>query len=90
MNFNKPITSENDAEQFLYELFNEDLLFHPEDDPATIINNHNEYIFTGEECILINQRITEIYQHMIDPCKFIIEEFYPCVTDESRSYGPRI
>lgn len=90
MNFNKPITSENDAEQFFYDLFNENLLFHPEDDPATIINHDKKHIFSRNECILINQRIKEIYQYMDDPCEFIIEQFYPCATDENRAYGPRI
>ena len=87
MDFTKPITSENDAEQFFYALENEGLLFHPEDDPATIVNKDGERIFTDSECPLIAQRITEVYLYMVDPCEFIVDQFYTCETDESRETG---
>jgi len=87
MNFTKPITSENDAEQFFYALENEGLLFHPEDDPATIVNKDGERIFTDAECPLIAQRITEVYRYMLDPCEFIVDEFDPNVSDENRKTG---
>ena len=87
MDFTKPITSESDAEQFFYDLHAENLLFHPEDDPATIINPAGERIFTDAECLLVAERITEVYQYMIDPCEFIVDQFYTCETDESRKTG---
>lgn len=87
MNFTKPITSENDAEQFFYDLHAADLLFHPEDDPATIVNKDGARIFTDAECPLIAERITEVYMYMLDPCEFIVDQFYTCETDESRKTG---
>lgn len=87
MNFTKPITSESDAEQFFYDLHAENLLFHPEDDPATIINPAGERIFTDAECLLVAKRITEVYRYMLDPCEFIVDEFDPDVSDENRKTG---
>jgi hypothetical protein len=87
MNFTKPITSESDAEQFFYDLENEGLLFHPEDDPLTVVDTHGNLIFTPDDVPLINQRITEVYRYMLDPCEFIVDEFYPSVSDENRKTG---
>ena len=88
MNFHNPIKSQNDAEQFFYDLENEGLLFHPEDDPATIINDQGKLIFASDDVELINQRIDEVYMFMVDPCEFIINSFYACETDQTREKGP--
>jgi hypothetical protein len=46
-------------------------LFHPEDDPANVIND-NGRIFTDSEATAIRQRIDEAYEFMDDPCEFIL------------------
>jgi hypothetical protein len=76
MNFTKPLTSQRDAQQFFRDLHAADLLFHPDDDPATIINQAGERIFTDEQCPLIAERIAETYEFMVDPCEFIVDTFY--------------
>ena len=76
MNFTKPLTSQRDAQQFFRDLHAADLLFHPDDDPATILNQAGERIFTDEQCPLIAERIAEIYEFMADPCEFIVDTFF--------------
>jgi hypothetical protein len=76
MNFTKPLTSQRDAQQFFRDLHAADLLFHPDDDPATIINQAGERIFTDAQCPLIAARIAETYEFMADPCEFIVDTFY--------------
>jgi hypothetical protein len=76
MDFTKPLTSQRDAQQFFRDLHAADLLFHPEDDPATIINQAGERIFTDAQCPLVVERIAETYEFMTDPCEFIVDTFY--------------
>lgn len=76
MNFNKPITSASEAKSFFYGLNKIGKLFHPNDDPSTIVNPENELIFNEAESQAIKLRITEIRQFLPDPCEFIIDEFF--------------
>ena len=76
MDFTKPLTSQRDAQQFFRDLHAADLLFHPEDDPATIINQAGARIFTDAQCPLVAERIAETYEFMVDPCEFIVDTFY--------------
>lgn len=74
--FSSPIKSEADAEGFFFCLHQDGLLFHPEDDPSTVINGQSR-IFTDEEALLIRQRIDEAYEVMDDPCHFILSMTEP-------------
>ena len=74
--FLTPIKSESDAEGFFFCLHQEGLLFHPEDDPASVINA-NGRIFNDEEANAILQRINEAYEFMDDPCEFILSMTEP-------------
>jgi hypothetical protein len=76
MEFTKPLTSQRDAQKFFRDLHAADLMFHPEDDPATIVNKDGERIFTDAECPLIAERIAEAYEFMVNPCEFIVDTFY--------------
>lgn len=66
-----PIQSENDAQGFYYELESLGLLFHPEDDPAQIINK-NGRVFTDPEAQALRERVEETYTFMVDPCDYIL------------------
>jgi hypothetical protein len=70
--FLTPIKSEADAEGFFFCLDQEGLLFHPEDDPSTVINA-NGPLFTAEEAEALRQRIDEVYEFMDDPCEYILK-----------------
>jgi len=74
--FLTPIKSEADAEGFFFCLDQEGLLFHPEDDPSSVINAHGQ-LFTAEEAEALRQRIDEIYEFMDDPCEFILKMTEP-------------
>ncbi len=69
--FLDPIKSFADAEGFFFCLYQDSLLFHPEDDPGNVIDA-NGRIFTDAEAHVIRQRIDEVYEFMDDPCDFIL------------------
>ena len=69
--FITPIKSESDAQGFFFCLDQQGLLFHPEDDPANVINDSGQ-IFTESEAHAIRQRIDEVYEFMDDPCEYIL------------------
>jgi hypothetical protein len=69
--FITPIKSESDAQGFFFCLDQQGLLFHPEDDPANVINDSGR-IFTESEAHAIRQRIDEVYEFMDDPCEYIL------------------
>lgn len=71
--FLDPIKSEADAEGFFFCLHQDGLLFHPEDDPSTVINGQSgAMLFSDSEVPLIRERIEEVYSVMDDPCDFIL------------------
>jgi hypothetical protein len=74
--FLTPIKSEADAEGFFFCLDQEGLLFHPEDDPATVINDQGQ-LFNPEEVKALRHRIDEVYEFMDDPCEFILSMTEP-------------
>ena len=69
--FTTPLTSFADCEGFFFCLDQQGLLFHPEDDPATVINDQGQ-LFNPEEVKALRQRIDEVYEFMDDPCEFIL------------------
>lgn len=76
--FLDPIRSFADAKCFFFCLYQDDLLFHPEDDPSIVINGRSgEMLFNDSEVPLIRQRIDEIYEFMDDPCEFILSMTEP-------------
>ena len=75
--FKKEITNETEAKNFLYELYKDDIGFHPESDPRDIIKAGDEgFVFTLEQCRYLDLRLEEIYKYMEDPCKYIMEVLY--------------
>jgi hypothetical protein len=91
MNYiNDPIKTLDDAEGFFFQLEQHGKLFHPEDDPSSIIDRQGNPLFSVSECDQIRQRIEEAYMFMDDPCEYILTlDTYRVVTDEERSYGQR-
>jgi len=69
--FTTPLTSLTDCEGFFFCLDQQGLMFHPEDDPAIVINDKGQ-LFTDDEVIALRQRIDEVYEFMDDPCEFIL------------------
>jgi hypothetical protein len=51
-------------------------MFHPEDDPAIVINDQGQ-LFTDDEVIALRQRIDEVYEFMDDPCEYILSMTEP-------------
>lgn len=70
--FLTPIKSEADAEGFFFCLYQDELLFHPEDDPSIVVNQSGALLFTDAEVLIIRQRVNEAYEVMDDPCDFIL------------------
>jgi hypothetical protein len=71
-----PLTSFADCEGFFFCLDQDGLLFHPEDDPANVINDQGQ-LFNPEEIKALRQRIDEAYEFMDDPCEFILSMTSP-------------
>lgn len=71
-----PITSTTDAQKFLHLLSADDLIFHPSDDAEDIIDLSGDCIFTLEEAEHVNQRMDEVWEHMEDPCKYILDAIF--------------
>jgi hypothetical protein len=69
--FLTPLASLADCEGFFFCLDQDGLLFHPEDDPASVITDQ-DLLFNDEEVKALRQRIDEIYQFMDDPCEYIL------------------
>ena len=71
--YTTPIRTEADAEGFFYQLHQLGRLFHPEDDPATVINGASgQWLFTPDQCQHLRQRIDEVYEVMDDPCAYCL------------------
>lgn len=85
--FSTPISSQDDAEGFLFQMHDSGLSFHPEDNPADIINSSGKYLFDALEAELLRQRMYEVYQFLADPCEYLLS-LMATATDETRSYGP--
>ena len=64
-----------DLETFFNNLYKDELLYHPEDDPYTVMNKDGR-TFTNEECEYLNKRINEVYEIYDDPCEYIHTTFY--------------
>jgi hypothetical protein len=71
--FLTPIKSFADAEGFFFCLYQDGLLFHPEDDPSIVVDRSGSLLFTDPEVLIIRQRIEEVYEVMDDPCRFILD-----------------
>jgi hypothetical protein len=74
--FLTPLTSLSDCEGFFFCLDQDGLLFHPEDDPANVINDQGQ-LFKPEEVKALRQRIDEAYEFMDDPCEYILSMTEP-------------
>lgn len=62
-----PIESAADAVCFIVDLDRAGLLFHFDDDPASIVNSAGGRIFTDEQCPLVSVRVAELFEHLADP-----------------------
>lgn len=69
--FSLLITGERSAKLFLQLLYEDGLLFHPEDDPAEI-SNEGFPLFTDDEVELLRLRMGEVHQHLQDPCAWAL------------------
>jgi hypothetical protein len=82
------IETEADAQGFFFQLNQLGMLFHPEDNPADVINSATgQALFTPEQVELVRQRIDEVYAVMDDPCELILTMTGP-TDDEQRAAGP--
>lgn len=80
--FKVPLTSKAEVEGFFWNLFSDNLLFHPEDDPKNIVRvselnlKRSEPLFTADEIVQLRARLDEVWDIYDDPCKFILDTFY--------------
>jgi hypothetical protein len=70
--FLSPLTTLSQCEGFFSCLINDDLMFHPEDDPSIVVNKSGDMLFSDSEVNALRQRINEVYRLMDDPCDFIL------------------
>jgi len=71
--FTKPIKTADDAIVFFFVLEQGGLLFHPEDDPASVVNATGEALFSPDECVQLRARLDEAFEVMDDPCQYILD-----------------
>ena len=64
------IHREEQAKEFLDKLYEDGLMYHPEDDAHDIITNEGE-LFTADEADLLNERMDEIWGILDDPCEYV-------------------
>lgn len=75
MNHSKTLTTAQEAKAYLKELYDNDLLFHLDDDPADMVRvSDGEPTFTIEECEMVSQRISEVFSLLKDPFEYIVDE----------------
>lgn len=75
--FTAPITNTADAEGFLFQMHDLGLSFHPEDNPADIIDTRTgQPLFTPAEVEAVNERINEVFMYMADPCGYLLDLIY--------------
>jgi hypothetical protein len=86
--FTTPIETESDAQAFFFQLDQLGQLFHPEDDPASVVTRQGAPLFNPAEADHLRQRIDEVFAVMDDPCAYCLDLTAPA-TDEKRSNGPR-
>jgi hypothetical protein len=67
-----PIKTLNDVRGFFFQLEQDDKLFHPEDNPESVINRQGKPLFSPSECIDLRERINEVYKLIDDPCDYIL------------------
>ena len=66
------IHREDQAKGFLDKLYEDGLMYHPEDDAHEIITNEGE-LFTADEADLLNERMNEIWGILDDPCEYVLK-----------------
>ena len=66
------IHREDQAKEFLDKLYEDGLMYHPEDDAHDIITNEG-MLFTADEADLLNERMDEIWGILDDPCEHVLE-----------------
>ena len=66
------IHREDQAKGFLDKLYEDGLMYHPEDDAHEIITNEGE-LFTADEADLLNERMDEIWGILDDPCEYVLK-----------------
>jgi hypothetical protein len=79
-NLNRTITTQDEAEDFLNELFENGEDFHPEDDARNIIRfATGERLFTDEEADKLNDLMSSMYDKDFDadadfdPCGYLLD-----------------
>ena len=70
--FKVHINKENQAKEFLDKLYEDGLMYHPEDDAHEIITNEG-MLFTADEADLLNERMDEIWGILDDPCEYVLK-----------------
>jgi hypothetical protein len=75
-----PVTGRQEAIKLLAWLSTENLLYHPEDDANDILVKESDgnlvNLFTKEQGDLLNTRMDEVFEHMDDPCQWIMDTIY--------------
>ena len=70
--FSSPLTTLAECEGFFSCLINDDLMFHPEDDPSIVVNRSGDMLFSDCEANALRERMNEVYGLIDDPCELIL------------------
>lgn len=71
--FLTPICSESDGHGFLFQLYQLGLSYHPEDNAREVVRRGGERVFTDSEAAALNLRMFEAFEHVADPCAFLLD-----------------
>lgn len=66
------IHREDQAKGFFDKLYEDGLLYHPEDDAYDICTSEGP-LFTLTEADLLNERMDEVYRVLEDPCEYVLK-----------------
>ena len=69
--FTVNIHTEDQAKKFLNKLYEDGLMYHPEDDAHEILTDNGE-LFSADEADLLNERMNEIWGILDDPCEYVL------------------
>jgi hypothetical protein len=73
-NLNRHIESEDQAKEFLSELFQNGEGYHPEDDAFDISWDERIENPTEGEMRKLNRLMDEVHEHIPDPCGYIVDK----------------
>jgi hypothetical protein len=72
-NLNRVIESEQDALEYLWELYDNGEAYHPEDDASDIVYRSTDIQPNEDEIEQLNSLMECVYMYIYDPCEILLK-----------------